>query len=494
MNRAAGGMLAALTVAVWSLAVAWAQPAPNLFETPWNDLTDTDLNDFMGDLPAELREAALALKDAPVYHLSWTLSGTSALSASQEVRLVNGSEAEWRDVYFHLLPNVLGGELSVERVLVNGEPASSSVSEGGRLLRVDLALPLAPGEPLVVAVDYLLDIPEAGGRNYGILGRSDGSLSLAHAYALLAVHGEDGWDLDPPPRYGDLVHAESAFFRVVIDAPAELSLVAGGRVQRSEALGDRQLVEVAAGPVRDFYLVAGHDLEQVEMRVGEVVVRGHAPAGRRVEMEAAVADAVAALQIFGRLLGPYPYLELDIVPISTSALGVEFPGIIALRRQLLSPSEGERWLESTVVHEVAHQWFYALVGNDQVSEPWLDESLTQYLTLRYFLQRHGVEGYRDFRESLLSRWDEVDRRKRAIGLPVAAYGMNEYGAIVYGLGPLVIEWLAGLMGRPAFDEFLRDYVERNRFALVRGAEFTALAEVACECVLDEFFESWVTGP
>jgi hypothetical protein len=488
-DRSAATRVASALTLAWALAVAWAQPAPTLFEAPWSDLTD-----FVGDLPADLVEAALALESAPVYHLAWTLRGTSTLRASQEVRVVNGSDADWHELYFHLLPNVLGGELSVERVLVNGQPARSSLSEGGRLLRVDPVSPVAPGGALVVGVEYQLDIPEAGGRNYGILGRSDGSLSLAHAYALLAVYREGGWDLDPPPRYGDLVHAESAFFRVEIDAPAELSLVTGGRVLRSEARGERQFLEVAAGPVRDFYLAAGQDLELVELRAREVIVRGHAPPGGRAAMEAALADAVAALEVFTRLLGPYPYLELDIVAISTSALGVEFPGIIALRRQLLSPTEGDRWLESTVVHEVAHQWFYALVGNDQVSEPWLDESLTQYLTLRYFLRRYGTEGYRDFRESLLSRWDEVDRNKRPIGLPVAAYGMNEYGAIVYGLGPLVIEWLAGLMERPDFDEFLRDYVERNRFALARGEEFIAMAEVSCECALDEFFETWVTGP
>ncbi|MCK7481703.1 MAG: hypothetical protein M0C28_34445 [Candidatus Moduliflexus flocculans] len=39
------------------------------------------------------------------------------------------------------------------------------------------------------------------------------------------------------------------------------------------------------------------------------------------------------------------------------------------------------YMESTVAHEVGHQWFYHLVGNDQLDDPWLDESLTQFVTL-----------------------------------------------------------------------------------------------------------------
>jgi aminopeptidase N len=33
----------------------------------------------------------------------------------------------------------------------------------------------------------------------------------------------------------------------------------------------------------------------------------------------------------------------------------------------------------SIVHELAHQWFYALVGNDQGRDPWLDEGLASYV-------------------------------------------------------------------------------------------------------------------
>jgi aminopeptidase N len=454
---------------------------------------------FEPDLKEEVLEAAAALASSPMYQLDWTLLATGADDASlpgellgrMEVRVVNLSPRPWAELWFHLLPNLIGGELTVAEVRVDGAEVEPLLVDGGRLLRLELAAPLTPGEAAVVSLGYRLEIPVSSRRNYGILGRQGGMLSLAHAYPMLAVHGEGGWDLDRPPPYGDLVHARSSFFTASIDAPAGLDLAFSGRLIERAFEGARQRLRVAAGPVRDFYVAGGIGLDIIEERVGDAVVRGHAPPGAEEGMALAVAHAASALEIFERRFGPYPYRELDVVAISTSALGVEFPGIIAIRRSLLSPAEGERWLESTVVHEMAHQWFYSLVGNDQVSEPWLDESLTQYLTLRYFLERHGVDGYRRFRQGLFARWDEVDRRKIPIGLPVASYSQREYGAIVYGLGPLVIEWLAGSLERPRFDRFLQDYVERHAFGLAGSEDFLRLAEERCACDLDDFFDEWI---
>lgn len=463
-----------------------AVPEPNLFELPWEERTP-----FLSDISTQLQDEALALEGAPVYHLRWTLTPLERLQARQEVRVVNRSGQPWNELWFHLLPNLLGAELRISDPRVDGSPVDVYFSNDDGLLRVDLTSPVEDGQAVVVGVDYVLEIPIASRRNYGIIGFDEEFLSLAHAYPLLAVFGEDGWDLDVPPHYGDLVHAESAFFRVSVAAPSDVALVSSGRQLKRRVEGDVQHLEIVAGPVRDFYLAGSFEAELVEARAGNVLVRGHAPGEAREAMAEAVSHAVHALEIFERRFGAYPYRELDIVAISTSALGVEFPGLIALRKQLLEPGERERWLESTTVHEVAHQWFYALVGNDQVSEPWLDESTTQYLTLRYFLDRYGAEGYREFRESLLSRWQDVDRRKVPIGLPVESYTLREYGAVVYGLGPLVLEWLAGRLSRPGFDEFIRDYVSRYAFRLARSEDFQMLAESHCSCELTSFFQEWV---
>jgi aminopeptidase N len=149
------------------------------------------------------------------------------------------------------------------------------------------------------------------------------------------------------------------------------------------------------------------------------------------------------------------------------------------------------YLESAVAHEVAHQWFYNVVGNDQVDEPWVDEALVQYLTGLYYRDVYGEEGYEGFKESWNSRWGRVDFEDIPIGFPVEGYDGIAYGAIVYGRGPLFMDALAEKMGQETFNVFLRDYYETNKWGIGTASEFEELAERHCDCDLSDIFEEWV---
>jgi aminopeptidase N len=201
-------------------------------------------------------------------------------------------------------------------------------------------------------------------------------------------------------------------------------------------------------------------------------------------------SAIRAVERFEEMLGPYPYTELDLVETATAAAGVEYPGLAAIAGRLY---EADRMtlLEPVTVHEAAHQWFYNAVGNDQVDEPWLDESLAQYLTMRYYGDVYGQRGYQGFRDSLVERWNRVDQQEIPVGLPVAAYDGTSYSAIVYGRGALFFEALQQAMGEGAFEAFLRDYYRDNEWGLVTTESFKRLAEESCQCDLTELFETWI---
>ena len=94
-------------------------------------------------------------------------------------------------------------------------------------------------------------------------------------------------------------------------------------------------------------------------------------------------------------------------------------------------------LEPTLIHEIAHQWFYGLVGNDQVQEPWIDEGLAQYLTYRYLLESKGSDSASSFARSFFQRWDRVERDAIPIDLEATQYSPQEYSAIIYGRAALL---------------------------------------------------------
>ena len=100
---------------------------------------------------------------------------------------------------------------------------------------------------------------------------------------------------------------------------------------REASDGDQQTLTVAAGPARDFYLAASHSYQVVSQQVGETTINSYAPAQPAARRAAGSRDGRAgAAQAFEERFGPYPYSELDLVSTATSALGVEYPGIIAL--------------------------------------------------------------------------------------------------------------------------------------------------------------------
>lgn len=430
------------------------------------------------------------LAGAPYYEMDLVLNGDLAdYSGQQTVRYRNNESVSLEEVAFILFPQMLGGELTVSDTTVDGVPAQSTLDDGLPVLKVPLPAPLAPHEGVDLGLHFSGRIADSTSINFGVQAYSDGVLALAHFYPTVPVYGEHGWDVEIPPPSGDVTFNDAAFYWVNVDAPADLVIVASGIEIARKSDDDRQLVTFAAGPARDFYLAAAPDFEEHGLQAGDVDVRLYAGPEQEDAAEPVLAYAAGALEIFGRRFGPYPYTELDIVGTPTQALGIEYPGVVALAERILEP--GDPRLEATVVHEIAHQWFYNLVGNDQLDEPWLDEALAQYATLLYFEDTYGKDGGTAFRQDLERRWDRVERATIPVGLPVGAYSGLEYGAIVYGRGPLFLDELRVELGDKSFEAFLREYVRRFAWGIATTEGLKAEAEAAAGHGLTPLFESWV---
>ncbi|MCJ7511803.1 MAG: hypothetical protein MUO23_02400, partial [Anaerolineales bacterium] len=309
-------------------------------------------------------------------------------------------------------------------------------------------------------------------------------------------YDETGWNTEIPPEYGDVVYADSGFYRVRVETQKDLILVTTGvELARLEEQG-RQVLEFAAGPVRDFYLAGSPDFVSQERPVDGILVRSTTLPGLEAGARNVLDFTEASLDDFGGRFGAYPFVELDMVSTPTSALGVEYPGIIAMAQRMY-PEDSREYplpmLESVTAHEVGHQWFYSLVGNDQLDQPWLDESLAQYITMLYFGDQYGPRGAAGYRETLEQRWDQVERQPMPIGMPVGAYSPAEYSAIVYGRGGLFFEAVAAQIGQAALDQGLRAYAQQNWYGVGTPDELQAAFEASCNCDLDALFAEWVGG-
>ena len=356
-------------------------------------------------------------------------------------------------------------------------------------MRVPLSNPLKPGESVTFHLEFKVTVPTLGGDYYyGIFGYNDNILSLAHAYPTILVYNEQGWNNQTPDLDGDPLFSDTSFYLVSIDSPADLTMVASGvEVDRLETAG-RQRVLYADGPARDFYLVASSDFIKQSEKVGEITFNSYTSTKLKAYAKAALKTAEAAIGDFSSRYFPYPYTEFDIAPIITSAGGVEFPGMTVIADNVYS---GGDFLEIVVTHEVGHQWFYNLVGNETQGQPWLDESLAEFVTWQYYLDEHGTTGAQSYREEMQATWDSLNDQKIPIGKPVSAYTSDGYVAIVYGRGPFFFLALRQLVGQEVFDKLMQDYAHTFAWKIATTDSFKQLAERDCACNLTQLFDEWV---
>ena len=466
---------------------------PDLFDTPWGDRSI-----FRGGLVTSEQSVLDELPNASVYHLEFNIAeDLYHITGTEEVRYTNAEESALDQVQLRLFPNILGGEMTVSNLTVDGQSIRPRLELQDSLLIVPLSTQLAPGQSAVISMEFAITVPQTVELNYGVLSYSEDVLTLAHAYPMIAVYDDEGWNAEIPPQSGDVTYAESSFFLVKVTAPKDVAVVTSGQTLNTSASGEMQTLEVASGPARDFYLVASPTYEELSQTFGEVTIRSYAPAQAQKGAQMALDVAGRAIEDFSSRYAPFPYTEFDIVSTPTLALGIEYPGMIAITSRIYDVEKDYRgapasvYMESTVAHEVGHQWFYGLVGDDQLDDPWLDEALTQFATLQYYADEYGSDGEAGFQNSLEGRWDSIGRADIPIGLPVAEYSGQEYGAIIYGRGPLFFVALRARLGTETFDTFIKEYTETLSWGIATPEFLQSLAEKHCACELDDLFNEWV---
>lgn len=463
---------------------------------------DIDLDHLQPDLPIfretliESQRGVLAqMGDATVYRIELVVDDNLVnVEAEETVYYTNRESEPLEDIRFRLFPNILGGEIEIRDLTVDAKPVSPRYGLGDSLMIVPLTSPLAEGESVRIAMRFSLRVPTEAELNFGALASVDDVLTLAHAYPVIPAYTDEGWNAELPPQSGDVTFNDASFYLVSITAPKDALVVASGLESAPETAGRQNVWTVASGPARDFFAAVSLDYEVVSQKVGEVTVNSYAPKSLQKENRETLEVAARALETFNELYASYPYTELDLAVTPTLALGIEYPGAIVIADKLLLGEFGEQnsaYFESTVAHEVAHQWFYNLVGNDQLDEPWLDESLAQFATWQYYKINFGERAADGFEEALRLRWERVENAPIPVGLPVADYSGLEYGAIVYGRGALFFDALRQELGSEAFDAFMKDYVATFSWQIATTEGLRSLAEKHCNCDLSALFEEWI---
>ena len=280
---------------------------------------------------------------------------------------------------------------------VNGEPANYALEVNQ--MRVSLAEPLATGCGLEIGLEFQLRPAEIrdGLRSYrGFYGYSPRQLNLGHFLPTVAARLDGGWRIHEPIGIGEQVVYEVADWHVslsVDNAADGLVLAAPGTVT---ALGSNAW-EIALLNSRDFAISLSDEMIAAELQINEnltVEVYTFADAqinanGLRLDgADHVLREAEKALALFEQRFGPYARERFVIIQ-GDFPDGMEFTGLVFVGGAWFTHFDGgiRNYLTLISVHEIAHQWWYARVGNDSALNPWLDEALATYSEY-LFIEKH----------------------------------------------------------------------------------------------------------
>lgn len=407
----------------------------------------------------------------------------------------NRDSAPLDALYFRLYPNLqdrgaFGGRLDVSAITVDGRSIVTAYEQRRSVLRVDLPQHLEPGSGVVVELDFSAKTPEnASARFYGAFNKERGVFALASSYPIVAIVRDGVWDTGYPDPKGDFVNSETSLYDVTLTAPADWTLVTSGVEIDGWAREGRQARRFVSGPQRDFMIVATQ-YARVSAEVDGTQVHSYFRPGGAAGGQAALDAGVNALRAFNERYGRYPLVELDIVEFAaTTFLGVEYPGLLMIERTLYNQPAN---LEITVAHEVAHQWWYSLVGSDVQHEAWIDEGLASFSQVVYQEEVYGsavaareLEGFRQRYRAAIAQGRDAQLAQHN------ARFRGNYVNLVYGKSVLFFQALREQIGEAAFDRFLRDLYAERRYDFVSGVDVLASAESACTCELDGLYREWV---
>jgi aminopeptidase N len=412
-----------------------------------------------------------------------TLEGTARL------RFRNTEAEALEDVVLMLWPNdgQYRSSMSVGPALVDGHTLEGKEELSGIAIRFQLPEPAMPMAWVDLTVPFLVEaegpIGEAMPRRFGI---TRGVLVAPTFYPLLPRRSDGAWQVEPAPYGGDTTSSAVAFYQVRFDVPDDLVLAASGvEVERGTPLDGRVEAWYVSGPMRDFAFALG-PFARLEQTAAGTRVRGLVLPEHKGDLPSMVGAAARQVELLSEIVGPYPYAELDLVDAPGAFGGIEYPGLVFIGT-LGTPN-----VTGTTVHEVAHQWFYGVVGNDQIREPWLDEAAATYGDILYQEHVYGSgrsTGTISYYRSLVR---ELAAPDTPIGWPVGEYrSVSEYALIVYVKGALFFDVLRAAMGEDEFLGFLKDYYQTYRYGFVSTTEFQNLAEEHCGCALTTLFDLWV---
>nr|WP_154894211.1 M1 family metallopeptidase [Paenibacillus xylanexedens] len=355
----------------------------------------------------------------------------------------------------------LGG-IDIRSAAADGQ--SLVFSNSNQALTVELKKELKPGEAVKVEICFEVKIP------YGMqrLSYYKDIINGAHWFPVMSVYDDNKheWDKTKYSKAFESDYYTSSDFEVHFNVPEAYQMLMPGNIT---ALADpkepgRKIVTAVADNTREFVFFASpnYKVESVT-RDGltvEYYYSDNTPEKKKL-VDGYIDTAFKAIQFYSEKYGKYPYPEFRIAESYVEGVAVEFARVIQMG-QIGANSDPAH--DDVFVHEIAHQWFHALIGNNSETESFLDEGFADFSKV-YFAEMQGddLNGFKSI------QIDDVSWIDKPIASTNTEVGDME-SPTFYNKGRQAIYQLYRMVGEDKFDSFMQEYFKRYEYknATIQG--------------------------
>lgn len=416
------------------------------------------------------------------YVLNVTLNDKNRFNISTEIAVLNESQESWKDIGFYFIPNALTEKLKPDIISDSADISITTVTVSGKEVQFDLInnkllltlnKELLPNEKANVKIEYSLKPPENGIR----LSFVEDNFYLAQWYPMLG-HYRKGWMIEDFEIKGESYNTSYGNYVVNYDLPKDYLVVSSGNdgEVRPTSTG-----KIEGEDIKDFYLALlnPEEWESQTITVNDTLLRVFLPKKQSDFGKHMSEVASEAFTFFEENLGENPQKELDIIGNNG---GMEYPNVIEV-------SNNPKEFEHTLVHEIAHQWFYYMVSNDPYRDAWLDEGLSEFVTAMFLTDKYKSEttGY-EFARNLT----KSSHTRNIVNLPLDEFEDAEYTPTVYGKTPILFrDFFKDHGGQEEAIKFLSAYFNEFQFKYVDSQTFATFFNEYFEEDFSEFLDGWL---
>ena len=463
-----------------------------------------------------LKRIAKALNN---YTINLSLNTSDMTAACQEkVEYTNRSNSIIDYLIFHLYPTAFSedatvkpysslsearcfprgksyGDIEILEVFENGEKADWEITGSDNdKLQINLKTELDIQDKVTIDVSFNLVIPNCTHR----FGYYENNINLTNFYPILSVYKNGEYDMTPYYSTGDPFYSECSNYLFTLSAPSEYQVFTSGTEKVESVSSGIKETTYEAKAVRDFGVVLGTNFEVRSEVVDNTKVNYIGYKGDE-NINNCLNLSVDAVKWISENLREYPYHELNVIKTPFVHGGMEYPGLVLISDTI----EEEEELKKVIVHEIAHEWWYGLVGVNESNFAWIDEGLSEYTTALFFgaMPNYNISYESIINDAVASYTLYVDvissingKINTKMNLRVNEYvNEYEYTYMIYIKGVIMFDELAGNVGENKLKNALSKITKEYAFKNITEDEFTEAIKKYTHVDTDNFFKGFLDG-